>query len=278
VHLIAAVVLVLLLLGTAALALVRVHWPLTVPAPAVRRPDPAAKWRLAGILAGITAAIAVAARTPELGRGILLAAPVFSIGVFAGALTGEATRGLPAGQVRRAGLRVRRTIDYVPRLLGAGVAVSIVALFAVATLTTVTASADSGGRQLVCPGNVREPWPGSHYIVPALSAVVAGLVLAAFTLHRVVRRPQAAELAATDDALRRRSAEVVTAATGVLVLIPLTGIALTAALALRTRSECSAQWWDSAGQGLSAVGLVAFAAAAWCGACLLLPAKRARHE
>ncbi|GAA3928101.1 hypothetical protein [Actinoplanes auranticolor] len=276
-HVIATVVLVLLLLGTAALALARVHWPLTAPAPAARRPDPAAKWRLAGILAGATgAAIAVAAQTPELGRGILLAAPVFSIGVFAGALTGEATRGLPAGQVRRAGLRVRRTLDYVPRLLGAGVAASIVALFAVATLTTVTASADSGGRQLVCPGNVREPWPGSYYTVPALSAVVAGLVLAAFTLHRVVRRPQAAELAATDDALRRRSAEVVTAATGVLVLIPLTGIALTAALALRTRSECSAQWWDGAGQGLSALGLVAFAAAAWCGACLLLPAKRSR--
>jgi hypothetical protein len=277
VRIIAAVVLVLLLLGTAALALVRVHWPLTAPAPAARRPDPAAKWRLAGILAGVTgAAIAVAAQTPELGRGILLAAPVFSIGVFAGALTGEATRGLPAGRVRRAGLRVRRTLDYVPRLLGAGVAVSIVALFAVATLTTVTASAESGGRQLVCPGNVQEPWPGSYYTVPALSAVVAGLALAAFTLHRVVRRPQAAELAATDDALRRRSAEVVAAATGVLVLIPLTGIALTAALALRTRSECSAQWWDGAGQGLSALGLVAFAAAAWCGACLLLPAKRAR--
>jgi hypothetical protein len=56
-----------------------------------------------------TTALAVAAQTPELGRGVLLAAPVFSIGVFAGALTGEATRGLPAGRVRRAGLRVRRT-------------------------------------------------------------------------------------------------------------------------------------------------------------------------
>lgn len=272
----ATAVLVLLLLGTAALAVVRVHWPLTAPASAARRRDPAGKWRLAGILAGAAAA-AAAAQIPEPGRGILLAAPVFGIGVFAGALTGELSRGRPAGRVRRARLRIRRTLDYVPRPLGIGVAVATAALFAVATLTTTMGASDPVGRGLVCPGALHEPWPGSYYTVPALSAVVAGLVLAGFTLRRVARRPQAAEQTADDDALRRRSAEVVTAATGVLVLVPLTGIALSAGLTLRTYDIfCTARWWDTAGQGLFALGFTAFAAAAWCGACLLLPSKRAR--
>ncbi|GAA3343559.1 hypothetical protein GCM10020358_43300 [Amorphoplanes nipponensis] len=272
----ARAMLVLLLLGTAALVVVRALWPLTVPAPATRRRDPALKWRLAGIVAGAAAAL-VAVRIPEAGRGDLLAAPVFGMGVFAGALTGELTRGRPAGAVRRAGLRVRRTLDYVPRALGTGVTVSTVALFALATLTTRTGAPEAGGRVLACPGGTRGPWPGAYYTVPALAAVVAGLALAAFTLRRVVRRPQAAEPATADDALRRRSAEVVTAGTGVLVLVPLTGIALTAGLLLQSSEvTCGAGWWDGAGQALTALGFLAFAFAAWYGACLLLPGKRAR--
>jgi hypothetical protein len=277
----ASAALVLLLLGTAALTLVRAWWPLTAPAPApgARRLDPAVRWRLAGIVAGAAAA-AFAMRTPELGRGILLAAPVFGIGVFAGALTGELTREPPTGRVRRARLRVRRTLDYVPRALGAGVAASTVLLFGVAIVTTTVGAPDPegrAGRGLACPGAFHAPWPGAYYTLPALAAVVAGLALAAFTLRRVARRPPAVEPDTADDALRRRSAEVVTAATGVLTLVPLCGITLSAGLLLRTGSGgCTSAWWDPAGQALSSVGFLAFAAAAWCGACVLLPAKRSR--
>jgi hypothetical protein len=276
----AAAALVLLPLATAALALVRVHWPLTAPAPALRRPDPAARWRAGGILVGAAGA-AVALRVPDLGRGVLLAAPVFGLGVFAGALAGELTRRRPAGPVRRAALRVRRSTDYLPRALSTVVALSIVALAALATATTLTGAPDDRGRPgraLACAVSTYGPWPGSYYTAPALSAVLAGLILAGFTLRRVVRRPQAAELAATDDAARRRSAEVITAATGILTLVPLTGIALSAGLVLGVAGgTCEARWWDGAGPPLSALGLLAFAAAAWCGACLLLPAKVARR-
>jgi hypothetical protein len=275
----AAVAIVLLVLATAALALVRVHWPLTAAGPTPRPPDPASKWRMTGILAG-TIGAAVSVRTPDLGRGILLAAPVFGLGVFVGALAGELTRRGPAGAVRKAGLRVRRTVDYLPHNLSVVVVLSTVVLAAVATITTVAGSADDqgrAGRALACDGAVIGPWPGSYYTVPVLAVVLAGLLLAGFTLRRVVRRPQPAELAATDDVARRRSGEVITAATGILILVPLFGIALSAGMQLDIAADpCGVRWWNGAGQALSAVGLTAFGAAAWCGACVLLPAKRVR--
>jgi hypothetical protein len=280
----------LLILGTGALTLVRAYWPLTPqPAPGERaavadlrragpagRRDPSLRWRLAGMLAGGLGA-AIAMRTPDLGRGALLAGPFFGLGVFAGALAGELTRRLPAGQVRRAGLRVRRTIDYLPRTLGAIVALSIVALAALATATTITGAPDDAGRAgraLTCATTAYGPWPGSYYTAPTLSVVLAGLLLAAFTLRRVVRRPQPADRAPEDDAARRRSAEVITAATGILVLVPLSGIAVLAGMTLT--GFCEAQWFDGAALSVSALGFAAFGAAAWCGACLLLPAKQAR--
>jgi hypothetical protein len=219
----------------------------------------------------------IAMRTPDLGRGALLAAPVFGLGVFAGALTGELTRRLPAGQVRRAGLRVRRTIDYLPPTLSVLVALSIVVLGALATATTITGSPDDqgrAGRALTCAGSTYGPWPGAYYTAPTVAMILAGLAVAAFTLRRVVRRPQPADQAVADDAARRRSAEVIVAATGILVLVPLCGIALFAGMTLT--GVCETRWWAGSGLPVSLLSLAAFATAAWCGACLLIPAKRAR--
>lgn len=41
---------------------------------------------------------------------------------------------------------------------------------------------------------------------------------------------------------------------------------------------CAVPWWAPAGQALVGLALVAFVAAAWCGASLLLPARRSTRR
>jgi hypothetical protein len=121
----------------------------------------------------------------------------------------------------------------------------------------------------------RGPWPGSYYTVPGLGLVLVGLVLAVLVLHRVVRRPRPAGSAEADDARRGRSAEAVTAATGILVLVPLLGVAATAGVELGDLAGvCGPQWWGPAGTALEVTAGLAFVAAAWCVAVLLTPQRR----
>jgi hypothetical protein len=253
------------------------------PEPVVLRRGAAVGWRWAGIVLGAVAAY-LTMGADALGRGILLAPPVFGLCVLAGALAGEFTGRSPAGGTRRAQLRVRRTVDYLPRGLGASVAGAVLVLLALAAATTAAGSPDDqgrAGRALVCTfpegGASHGPWPGRFYTFPALAVVLAGLVLTALALRRVVRRPQPAGVAEGDDMLRRRSAEVITAATGVLVLVPLIGIATTAGAAMSSLADvCGHPWWTVAGRGLEGLALAAFVTVAWCGARLLLPAPPAR--
>jgi hypothetical protein len=237
----------------------------------------AIRWRWAGTAAGLCAA-GVAVATDTLGRGLMFAAPVFGLGVLAGALVGELLRPVPHGDVRMAQLRVRQTIDYLPRTIGATVLVATLLLFALATATTIVAMPDDmgrPGRALTCTyGQMSQtvtPWPGHFYALPGLAMVIVGLVAAAGVLRRVVRRPQSAAVAAADDALRRRSAEVVVAAAAICVLVPLLGFAATTYVAMDTLTgQCLGSGWQTASE---AVIVGAFAASAWCGACLLLPAR-----
>lgn len=273
-----SVFVVLFVLGAVALHVVRATWPIPSLAdgpPSRTRPrDPAARSRWAGILAGLAAA-ALAVRFDELGRGLLLAAPVFGLCVLGGTLAGELHRQRPGGEIRRASLRVRRLTDYLPPVLGSVVAGSAVALFGLAALTTATGSSDDlrrAGREVSCAweGGTASagPWPGLYYTVPMLSVVVAGLLTAAVVLHRIVRRPQPAGLG--DDAARRRSGEVVTAAAGMLVLVPLAGMAITSSWALDALTPvCTAAWWSGSFLALQGTGGAAFGAACWCGAVLL---------
>ncbi|MGX6602096.1 hypothetical protein ACWKSP_08180 [Micromonosporaceae bacterium Da 78-11] len=236
-------------------------------------------WRLAGLLVGGLAAYA-AVQLDGLGRGLLLAAPIFGLGVLGGALLGEVTFPGPGGGIRRAQLRTRRAVDYLPRLLGPVVLAAAVVLFAVSGVTTALASADDQGRSraLQCTYDestvVKLPFPGTFYAVPALAAVLAGLVLAALVLRRIARRPQLVERAAADDALRRRSAEAVAAATGVLVLVPLVGFALTAATGLTELGPmCDRAGWTVLGYALFATAGLAALTACWCAAVLLMPSR-----
>ena len=236
-------------------------------------------WRLAGLLVGALAAYA-AVQADGLGRGLLLAAPIFGLGILGGALLGEITAPGPAGVVRRAQLRTRRATDYLPRVLSPVVLAAAVAFLAVSAATTALATPDDQGRAraLECAlGDMtagHSPFPGSFYTVPALAAVLLGLALAALVLRRVAGRPQMAESAGTDDAVRRRSAEAVVAATGVLVLVPLVGFAVTGGGGLvALGGTCERNGWTVAGWGLLVVGGLAAAAACWCAAVLLAPSR-----
>jgi hypothetical protein len=211
----------------------------------------------------------------------MVAWPVFGLGVLAGTLAGELTVPAPTGPVRRAQLRVRRVLDYVPRTLGALVCVATTALFALATATTVGVSGgwSATDRDIVCVlGEGRYPsgpWPGTYYTVPVLSVVVAGLVLTGLVLRRVVRRPRWTDVVEVDDVSRRRSAEVVTAAAGVLVLTPFMGVAVTAGMAMSSSvAGCGEPLGALTSPALSALFCAAFLATAWCGGFLLLPSSR----
>lgn len=286
--LLASVVLVLVALNAGALMVIRLLWPLRAPArvgsspwgeeaalvghPAARAP----RWRWAGMLAGALGAVVVVAQS-ETVRGTMVAAPVFGVGVLAGALVGELRMPAPTGQVRRAELRVRRTTDYVPRGLGLLVAGSTVAL---AVLVALTAGVGSTPSETL--GCLRQRahwdadlWPGMRNTVPALSVVLIGLGLAALVLRRVVRRPRSADVVRFDDVSRRRSAEVVTAAAGVLVLASCFGVAGTAGLSMSFLGDaCAESGWAGPGALLLGLALAAFLATAWCGAALLRPSAR----
>jgi hypothetical protein len=240
--------------------------------------DRAIAWRWAGIGAGAGAAYG-AATSGRFGSGLLFAAPLFGLFALAGALAGEFTRPIPGGPVRRAHLRVRRVRDYAPARLGAVVIAATMVLFVLAAVTTTVASADDlgrAGRWLACVngqhGAAYGPWPGSFYTVPGLGLVLAGLVLAALTLRRIARRPQPADNAEADDRMRRCSTDLVVSATGILVLVPLAGIALTASVPLMVLAdECGHVWWTGAGWSLIGLTGAASALAIWCLSRLLLP-------
>jgi len=302
VPLVATVASVLLALTIAGLVLIRWLWPLRAPAragevswvgdgdlprprsmswrDALGAPAWAVKWRWAGMAVGAVGAV-IAIATGDAARGALIAWPVFGLGVLAGTLVGELTVPAPSGPVRRAELRVRRVLDYVPRTLGGLVVLATTTLFALAIVVTagVTGGWSVTDRAIVCPGedgrSPSGPWPGTHYTVPSLSVVVVGLVLAGLVLRRVVRRPRLTDVVAADDVSRRRSAEVVTAAAGVLVLTPLMGIAATAGMAMdSTVIGCGDPLGAVTSSALSGLCFAAFLATAWCGGFLVLPSTR----
>ncbi|WP_052720611.1 hypothetical protein [Actinoplanes rectilineatus] len=104
-----------------------------------------AAWRWAGFLAGAAAAGATVAMD-GLGRGLLLAAPVFACFVLAGVLAGEFSILPPAGETRTATLEVRRIRDYLPRALTTVVTVAGAVLVLLVAAVTAAGSPDDLGR------------------------------------------------------------------------------------------------------------------------------------
>jgi hypothetical protein len=238
-------------------------------------------WRWVGLTAGVVAGY-FTATAGFLGRGPLLAAPLFALFVLLGVLVGELWTS-PSGGVRRAGLQARRVAHYLPSKLARSVGAAGVVLAGLVTVGTTTASADDLGRPgrqlaLQCSTTVSRsagPWPGSYYSIPLAVVVGLGMVLAVLALRAVVRRPRPGDLAERpdgDDELRRRPAAVVTAAGGILVCVPLLGITLTMASALRSL-DCGPSWWLVA-QGLLLGSLpVTLLLLTWCAGTVVAPAR-----
>ena len=257
--------------------------------PAVRRARRrAAAWRGAGAVVGLAGAV-LAVQAGSLGRGPMLAPAVFGLAVVAGVLAGELSVRPPSGGGRRsATLAVRRVRDYVPVPLGAAVAAAALGLLLLLAATTAAASPDDlgrAGRSLAgacsaVTGWASGPWPGSFYSVPLGVLVVAGLLASALVLRRVTARPRvggSAALVDADEALRRRAAQTVTAACGILVAAPFAGVAAVTALVMGGH-DCPPSWWGAARVALLLLQPALLALLGWCAAVLLVPTGARRQQ
>src|SRR5215210_7477140 len=175
-----------------------------------------ATWRVAGAVIGVAAA-AWSPWEDSLGRGLMLAAPLFALCVLGGVVVGESLVTAPGGPVREARLGVRRWQAYLPPRLTAAVGGGAGLVVAILVATTLAGSPDDlgrAGRQLVhrCSAVMTQghgPWPGSFYAEPLALVLGAGLLLTGLAVVRIARRPSQAEDPAVEDALRRRSAAAV---------------------------------------------------------------------
>jgi hypothetical protein len=224
------------------------------PSASVRRIS-ACRW--GGLAAGLVAAFLVASwDAVSLGRGALLAGPMVGLGVLAGVLIGEFTARKPDGPTQQAIVEVRRTQDYLPPQLSRAVAAAAGVLAVLLLITTLAGSADDlgrRGRELIRACNAlysegHSPWAGLFYSLPLALLVLVGLGIAAAALHRIVQRPRLDDQpgrTSEDDALRRRAADAVTGACGVLVSVPLAEVCLVTAGGLLGIS-CRPFWWNLA--------------------------------
>lgn len=249
------------------------------PSPAQPDARTLSRWRWTGILAGLVLA-AVAVPLGTLGRGLLLASVVFGLCVLGGVLVGE-LRVRPARDAVRAATLERRSVrSYLPAGLGAVVGVATATLLALMAVTTAAGSPDDqnrAGRALrYSPDPTRGvsagPWPGTYYTVPVMIALLVAVLVTIVVLREVTLRPRSGDPAG-DDALRRRSAEAVTAAWGVAIGIPLAGFAITAAFCVSNLAVAPLSWRLGAGL-LLAVALGAVIFVLWCLATLVVPRRR----
>lgn len=242
------------------------------------------RWRWAGLALGAAVA-AVAAGYDPLGRGVLLAAPLFGLCVLAGVVAGESrVVARPAGSTRQAALETRQVRHYLPRRPFRAVAAAGTALAVLLAATTAAGSPDDlgrAGRALAydCGDFIgtHGPWAGSFYSLPLALLVGLGVLIAALAMHRLVGRPRPQAPAGDmvrDDAERRHSATAVTGACGVLITIPLIGISLFTAAGLLS-SPCRPLWWTAAAWGLFLLVPAWTVLLAWSSVAVLSPGPRA---
>lgn len=198
------------------------------------------EWRLVQVtrVVGLVLGYLAASRVPSTDEsGAPLALPTFGLVVLAFVALGETlVRPSSPRGLRRASLRPRRVRDYVPVRLGtaiAGVVLATVSVW-VASLALLAPSGESSRLQprWCPPARGTETELGLAPVsatTPALAAVLVGVLLvAAIASRQVVRRPRGmAEQEVDDDALRRRSLAVITAATGLPMSLTYVGLVMT---------------------------------------------------
>lgn len=256
------------------------------------------RWfRVTGLGVGLVAGCLVAT-SGQLGRGLLLAAPVAALGLLLGVLAAELSVRAPSGPRRSASLTVRRAADYLPRPLTAVVVATGSALAVTLLVTTLSGSRDDMGRAgrvltaEFCVDTVqsRGPWPGVFYTAPLVSLLLVGVVLALVVLRLVVARapllpesdrqgtggpsetPGTALLEVADDLLRMQAARAVVSSVGVLLSVPLVGIALFAGSAV-LGIRCAPAWWTVGGVALLVLSALSLAVLCWSGTVALAPGR-----
>jgi len=126
----------------------------------------------------------VVASADSLGRGMLLAAPTFGLGVLAGVLVGEATAVHPGRTpTRSAAIETRRLRHYLPVGLAGAVVVLAGALTLLLAATSVSAASDDLGlavgtaarayKELEAAGLVRSRRGGGTRVVSSIPALDA---------------------------------------------------------------------------------------------------------
>lgn len=237
-------------------------------------------WSWAGLGAGVVLG-GLALTTSTLGRGVLIAAPLLALGVLTGVSVGQLRAQAPDGPVRTAGLTPRRLLDHLPKQLTMAVVPATGLLPVVLAFTTAVGGPDDLGRSgralfRQCGAASAErhtPWPGSFYSLQLSAVVVTGLVIAAYALHRVARRPDQGEDSLVEDSLRAAAARSVTAAFGLLVSLTLAGVLLLTANGL-LGITCHPAWWTVLGTGSLLLAPLLFALASWCVTCLIVPPRQ----
>ena len=249
---------------------------------AVAAVRPTGQWRrvrltrVGGILAGLVAAV-LTWQLNSFGRGPMLAPAVFGLLVVLGVGLGETVvRPRRAAGMRSASMAPRRLGNYLPRTPTALAATMLMMTTVLLTFTTLTANRDDytrAMRALSCDnarvGSSHTPYPGSYYSLPLALLLVVVLVVAALASRQAIVRPRGlATDDSGDDALRRRSLDVIVSAVGIAISAPYVGLALTAGGALQglgdSRPSCAPTWMQPVGTVISLSALVAVAVVMVC--------------
>jgi hypothetical protein len=225
--------------------------------------------RWAGAAAGL-AVNALVTFSPEPDVDLLHGFAVFGLCAMAGVCAADALARPGPGRLRAAGIAPRRARDYAPRGLTASLTVQALVLLVLLTVAATTASADAGGRpgrslSVTCPTGtyVHAPWPGLHYVGPALGGLAAGTVACVLLLRRVTTRTG-------QDAQRHVNARAAVGAWGVLVTAPLFAVTLTMGPAL-LGVPCGGAMMNAALVGLAVTATTSALSAGHCLGVLLLP-------
>ena len=197
-------------------------------------------------------------------RAIFLIGPLALSGYVAGLLLGDLMMPHAArGPVRHVSLDRRTISRYVnPTWIWGwrtGVGAASVAIVAAG----IVGAADGRSLTLVCANDTRAiagPWPGWSFGEPALVALLIAATLVEVSMRRIVGRPRpdpAVLDPVSDEAMRTTSIRRAVSAGMAIALIPLTGVALSAAsiLSFICSPNGTLAWTSSLALGLAIAGI-----------------------
>lgn len=235
--------------------------------------------RIAGVVVGVAlGGYVTTLDNSGLGTNVMLAPVAFGLVVLTAVTLAElAVRPRFADGPRTASLRPRSLGDHLPRALTITVAVLTVAAALLCTWSVAVAHADDMGRPgrelfAFCSATTssgRGPFPGSFYVTPYAIGVAAALVIAV-TAAWVVHRRTLGGTPEQAERHRRVGLTSIVGAYGVVVSMPLVGIAFFAGTTTLGHT-CPQPGWTAMGWFSVAVSVAAFWGSALSGLAVLVP-------